>query len=155
MERTRQVAEASQFVIWLMDGTKPLESQKAPDWHLTGKLLEVVNKADAIQADNAHKGLCISALTGEGIQELKTAMRTAVLSAPLETDEIAVASRHADLLAKAVESLKQARPFLASEEWELLAYHLREAVQDLRLITGEKVQYDALDTIFAKFCIGK
>lgn len=154
MERTRQAAESARLVVWLKDGTRPLAEQAWPDWKIQGKLLEVVNKCDAAPCNDSSE-IRISALTGQGIESLCSAMTDAVHSSTLENSDIAVAARHADLLLKAVDEIECALPNLEAEEWELLAFHLREAVQSLRLITGEVVQYDVLDTIFSKFCIGK
>jgi tRNA modification GTPase len=38
---------------------------------------------------------------------------------------------------------------------DLAAVHLREAVHQMGLITGETASEDMLDRIFADFCIGK
>ena len=99
--------------------------------------------------------MLISALTGAGIEELYSAMTEAVLSGDADNTEIAVASRHAELLQRGAAEISSALPALESGEWELLAYHLREALRELRGITGEVVSFDVLDTIFSKFCIGK
>lgn len=163
MERTRDSVESAQLVLWLMDATRPLEEQAMPsDWKLSGTLLQVLNKADLESGTSQEMGaqggptwMLISALTGAGIEELYSAMTEAVLSGDAENTEIAVASRHAELLQRGAEELASALPALESGEWELLAYHLREALRELRGITGEVVSFDVLDTIFSRFCIGK
>ena len=166
MERTRDSVESAQLVLWLMDGTRPLEEQAMPaDWKLSGTLLQVVNKADleggagasskGMQGQGGSAIMLISALTGAGIEELYSAMTEAVLSGDAENTEIAVASRHAELLQRSAAEISSALPALESGEWELLAYHLREALRELRGITGEVVSFDVLDTIFSRFCIGK
>ena len=71
------------------------------------------------------------------------------------TGEIAVAARHAALLAEASEALSPVGGLLAGGQWELAALELRRAVQALGRMVGREVEPDVLETIFHRFCIGK
>ena len=64
--------------------------------------------------------------------------------------------RHCDLLQRALSSLDDLEHSLArGEGLDLLAIDLSEAIAALGEITGEQASAQLLETIFARFCIGK
>lgn len=150
MERARAAAGEADLVIWLSDAASP---QKWPGWNVRGVVLPVYNKLDL--CDKKPAGLCISALTGQGMNELLAAMEDAVLGKCQGDSDIAVAARHAALLDEAASSLRMALEPLQCEAWELAAVCLRSAIMSLGKITGKTATPDVLDAIFSKFCIGK
>ncbi|MBM18242.1 MAG: tRNA uridine-5-carboxymethylaminomethyl(34) synthesis GTPase MnmE, partial [Epsilonproteobacteria bacterium] len=55
-----------------------------------------------------------------------------------------------------LEQLKKIVPMLEHPvEYELVAYHLREALQSLSEVTGRSVSEAAMDKVFKQFCVGK
>lgn len=151
MERAKLAAAEGDLVIWLSDATAPKEW---PGWKVRGTVLTVYNKADLCK--DRPDGLCISALTGEGMDALLAAMEEAALGKCQHHDsDIAVAARHAVLLDEAADALRMALPPLREAAWELAAVGLRSAIMSLGKITGKTATPDVLDTIFSKFCIGK
>ena len=90
-----------------------------------------------------------------GIDSLLQAMEEAVLPQTPQESDFAVAARHADLLERSADSLREATPWLASEAWELASVPVRSAIAALGQITGTHAPPDVLDTIFSRFCIGK
>ncbi|MBQ7177010.1 MAG: tRNA uridine-5-carboxymethylaminomethyl(34) synthesis GTPase MnmE [Victivallales bacterium] len=151
MERAKTAAAAADLVIWLSDATAPREW---PGWNVRGTVLTVYNKMDLCK--DKPDGLCISALTGQGMDALLAAMEEAALGKCQHHDnDIAVAARHAVLLEEAAEALRMALPPLQESAWELAAVGLRSAIMSLGKITGKTATPDVLDTIFSKFCIGK
>ena len=96
----------------------------------------------------------VSALTGEGIEELLHQILALVLGEDIGNEEIVIAeARHHDALTRAIESLSRAQSQLKAPT--LMASDLRDAVNALGEITGETVGEEILDRIFQKFCIGK
>ncbi len=149
--RTEAAAADADLVIWMSDIREPVEW---PGWNIRGKVLCVYNKADISEVNR--EGVCISALTGEGMEALYSAMEEAVLGRKAGGDgDIAVAARHAALLTEAAGAIRTAIPHILLETWELGAIELRNAISALGQITGKTVVPDVLDTIFSKFCIGK
>jgi tRNA modification GTPase len=64
--------------------------------------------------------------------------------------------RHKDALERAERSLAQAlRDMAAGVPDDFVTIHLTTSLNALGEITGETVQEDLLETIFANFCIGK
>ena len=102
--------------------------------------------------------LSISALTGTGIKELKTLVRTELIgSEGLEEQPVLVTRvRHKEAIAEAIDLLTLTAQGL-EEEWseDLLAANLRAALEALGLISGRSVSEEIINEIFTQFCIGK
>ncbi len=100
----------------------------------------------------------ISSVTGEGIEDLKEAMKNAVLgSREIDTSGLLVtSSRHRDALQKTKHHVESALNALETGiTGDFLAIDLRSALHQLGSITGEITTEDLLDSIFSRFCIGK
>jgi len=99
-----------------------------------------------------------SALTGEGIPELKTRiLEIAAPSRDLGTEgEFITNLRHQELLKDSLQALAKARH--ATElhvPHEMLLLDLYEALRPLDEITGATYVDDVLEIIFSTFCVGK
>ncbi len=99
----------------------------------------------------------VSALTGEGLDELKQAVREAALGRGHESPAVLITNvRHRDALTKTDASLERAIACAThGEPLELTAFELREALSYVGEITGETCTEEILDEIFSRFCIGK
>ena len=99
----------------------------------------------------------VSALTGEGVDELRRALRRCLVGAgPLE-DPIITDARHAGALEQALAALGRAAAGRTASGFteELVLEDLREAMSSMGEITGEFTTEDLYDRIFSTFCIGK
>ena len=100
----------------------------------------------------------ISALTGEGMEDLQLAIRDLVLlgGAGDGASNIAPNLRHTLALSAASESFKKALHNIKSDlPLEIIAEDLTSGLEALGEITGEQSNEELLDTIFSRFCIGK
>jgi len=102
--------------------------------------------------------LSISAVTGDGIDALKQAIKSSLISdESLEAEEVVITSaRHKAALDKTIESLVHSIESIkvgASEE--IIAVDMRLALDHIGEITGETSSEDVLNHIFSSFCIGK
>jgi len=100
----------------------------------------------------------VSARTGEGIEPLKKAIRTAVFEQDVDlTNNLFISNRRqAELLEISAQNLHTAREGLEMElPPELPAQDLMEAYRTLGEVIGETYEDDLLDKIFSEFCIGK
>jgi tRNA modification GTPase len=136
-------------------------------WPAQTPLIEVRNKVDLLEhataATCAHRdategrtppdAVRVSALTGEGLEELRHALAARVGYFPAE-HALAARRRHLDALRRAREAVKRSAPALAAGI-ELAAEELRLAQRALGEVTGEFTSEDLLAEIFASFCIGK
>jgi tRNA modification GTPase len=170
IRRTRERLAQADLVLYLVDGSQPLSPE---DCEALGELagrrgLAVVNKVDLpqglSQADlrqaTALPVVRLSALTGEGIDDLKRAMLDLALGGSLKaTGEMVTQARHHEHLQSCLGYLGQARELLApggpAPAWELVALELKEAIRELGEITGQEVGDEVLERIFGEFCLGK
>lgn len=126
--------------------------------HGQGRALAVGNKCDLPHEAAEVSLLEVSALGGQGIEELRRAIIGA-LAPPggLEQETGFVTSlRHAQLLKEAVASLEKAREAAAAGiPHEMLLLDLYGALTPVDAITGATTADDILNRIFTTFCIGK
>ena len=121
------------------------------------RVLHVHNKVDALAGEVLVQGLQVSALTGEGIDDLRRELLDRAGWEALPEGTYIARARH-------VRALQQARAHLQAAMLhadprapvlELLAEELRLAHQALASITGDYTADDLLGAIFSRFCIGK
>lgn len=165
IERSVSSITAAQIVLWLCDAEQPLAEQTYPYTleEAPAPVIQVINKCDKLSewpaeesAPNKTDAVHISAVKGKGVEKLFDAIETAVWNNPHPTEpETAVSARHAALLDTAEEEIKEGLAHCQAENWELLAVHLRSAVDAVGRITGQTASPDVLENIFARFCIGK
>ena len=118
----------------------------------------VFNKSDlpASPSTSAVEGLRVCALTGDGLDSLRAALRAAAGLGEEATTTVLARRRHLDALARARSHLDEGvRQLDAHRAGELLAEELRLAQNALGEITGKVSSDDLLGEIFASFCIGK
>lgn len=175
VERSRRAIAQADLVLLVVDGSESLEARDRAIADLVGDrtALLVVNKSDLpAVADpaalwdllppsprRAGGGVVpMSALTGEGLDALESAMTEAVLGGQVLASDAALVTnpRHQEALARAAASLASAERALAGGlPLDCVSIDVTEAVSALGEITGETVTEDLLDSIFSRFCLGK
>jgi tRNA modification GTPase len=99
-----------------------------------------------------------SAVTGQGIEELRSALVRAVEGGSVDRQVAGpvLTARHRAALEEAAVTLARAgRVARRGGAGELAAASLREALESLAAIVGERAGPDVLDLVFSRFCIGK
>ena len=134
------------------------------------RLLVVANKVDAFttkpELDSAMASLCtiaarsvvaVSALTGEGLPALRTAIHTKLTQELPDQDTAIITSlRQHVALTSATNSLAAAHTALRlALPQEILLLDLHSALAALDDLTGATTADDILHRIFSTFCIGK
>ena len=122
--------------------------------------LRVCNKCDLLQAPpprDAEDEIWISAVTGAGIERLRSRLLELAGGEPGAESTFIARERHLQALARADSGLVAAQACLlqGNAALELLAEELRLAQQALGEITGEMTADALLGEIFSRFCIGK
>ncbi|NDE04023.1 MAG: tRNA uridine-5-carboxymethylaminomethyl(34) synthesis GTPase MnmE, partial [Flavobacteriia bacterium] len=168
IERSQQKIEQAKIVLCLADSGDLTNLQETQEWvesllglHPDKHILLVQNKADLTTAPNLNpqeEVLQISALTGNGISDLKDKLVKLVLGDFSIQDETIVSNaRHHAALQLTAAALDRAQAGLDGQTTaDFIAMDIREAMRQLGHITGQiDVDTDILGTIFSKFCIGK
>ena len=149
MERARAELERAAVQVWVTDATAPLSGPQG-DW------LVVTNKCDLRPGGG---GLEVSAKTGAGLDRLREAILERVRGtgqARASSGEVVITHRrHAELLASAAGAFARAAENAGRVPLEILGYDLAEGARALEQVVGRGVDDALLDTIFARFCIGK
>jgi len=120
--------------------------------------LVVANKCDLVARVSRPAQLCVSALTGEGIPELRQAILDGVApKGAFEQETGFITSlRHEQLLRESAGYLEKARDAVAANiPHEMLLLDLYAALRPIDAITGATTADDILNRIFSTFCIGK
>jgi tRNA modification GTPase len=154
LRRALRRAEEAEIKLFVFDTGRPSEAGGASAWPGPDTLL-VANKVDLAPRTGATVPaghFPVSALTGEGINALLTALGERVAQSYRTEAPVLTRARHRQSLEEAKASLRRA---LAATLPELRAEDLRLALRRLGQITGVVDVEDLLDVIFRDFCIGK
>ncbi len=157
IERSYRMMADADVTLIVVDVSEPArDDDKELIARVHGKRLVVGNKCDlGVRRADA---LAVSALTGEGIAELRRAIIDTIAPRGQIEQEggFITALRHEQLLKESREALNQARNAAsAGIPHEMLLLDLYSALRALDAITGATTADDILNRIFSTFCIGK
>jgi tRNA modification GTPase len=161
IERSFQMMADADLTLVVLDASEPLlgaDRELIERASQSGRSLVVLNKVDKADAVDAVPGSRVSALTGEGIGELRAQILAMI--APGETRDqeegFITSLRHEQLLRETREALADARNAVNNRiPHEMLLLDLYRALRPIDAITGATTADDILNRIFSTFCIGK
>ncbi|MDR2696729.1 MAG: tRNA uridine-5-carboxymethylaminomethyl(34) synthesis GTPase MnmE [Deltaproteobacteria bacterium] len=167
----RRCVEEADLILFVLDGhegrtqeDQALLEECAPD-----RVLLVWNKSDLARpdagfpsgSDGQSRMVCVSARTGEGLDDLAAEVRRMVLrrsgsDGSLRADGVSPNLRQAGALSRALDELDVcARDIQSGLPYDICALRLDTAGAALAGITGLDGSDALLDRIFSTFCIGK
>jgi len=166
---TEQKLSEADFLLVVIDQSRPLNQD---DFNIIAqsqgkKALVVINKIDLPSkiSEAAKKKIFsglptvnISALTGQGIENLRTAVRDCILGSDIDMTSFDVSPnlRHREALIESNQSFKNAARNIEEEApMEIIAMELKSGLDALGKIIGETTSEDVLHSIFSQFCLGK
>jgi tRNA modification GTPase len=159
IERTYQAIVDSDLALVVVDLTSPIApADEALIARAGVRSLVVANKCDLSSALAPAGAIRVSALTGEGIPELRDAILDSVAPKGVFEQETGFLTslRHEQLLRESVHYLQKARAAVAASiPHEMLLLDLYTALRPIDAITGATTADDILNRIFSTFCIGK
>lgn len=158
IEYSKQSLDEADLVLFVYDATQGItEEDKEVLELLKGKkYILIANKSDIAEKKSDNDSVYISALTGEGVNELKQELTKKVCDINPESLDFVTNTRQQECLRKAKASIEQA--LLASqlrELQDLISIDVKAAILALDELTGELITDDILNNIFDHFCIGK
>lgn len=148
IEKAKTAIRTADIVLFITDGTDVFSAE------YSGKLITVFNKCD-IKKPSGRYDIAVSAVTGEGIENLKKLMASAALGGSTLDESYIVEERHYSALVRARAALGEAVKNVEEKTPDLIAVDLREAWSALGEITGETANEEIINQIFSKFCVGK
>ena len=161
MRRARAELERADLALVVVDAREPTSGLDAigPALDAVPQRIVVHNKADLLSTgkEEGEGVIRVSALTGQGLDELHAALRQLAAGAGQDAvdGEFSARARQVDELRLAREHARAAAAELVVERMELAAEELRLAHAALGRITGAVDADQLLGHIFASFCIGK
>jgi tRNA modification GTPase len=164
---TKQKLAQADFLLIVIDRSVPLnqDDMKLISHCLGRKALIVINKIDLpsalddISPLEGFPSVSMSALTGEGVDDLKKAIVDSLVGegdTDVTSSRVAPNLRHKEALMKALEFFKGAS--LGARQnapLEIMALDLRSGLDSLGEIIGESASDEVLERIFSSFCLGK
>jgi len=166
---TRKRLAKADFLLVVIDQSRPLAQDDLNIIaHSQGKkALIVINKIDLPckinrEAEQRAFGgmpvVRISALTGQGLDQLRKAIKDCIVEGEpdLSSSQAAPNLRHREALSDALQFFKDAG--LKTREgapMEIVALEFSSGLDALGGITGKTTSEDVLDRIFSRFCLGK
>lgn len=157
VEYSKQSLNEADVVLFVYDVSQGIqaEDKEILDLIQDKNYIKIANKCD-LSIERKEDVVYISALTGEGVEDLKKTLTKKVCDIEPENLEFVTNSRQQVCLNRAKTALEQA--LLAAQVRELqdlISIDVKSAILALDEITGELITDDILDNIFDHFCIGK
>jgi tRNA modification GTPase len=155
-----ELADADLVLLVVESGSRADGLERLADLPVAAARLRIVNKIDLDgtpprrEQRDGITTIALSARTGEGLDLLRTELRTLALGGEAE-GVFSARARHVLALERARTHLAAARVALANATPELVAEDLRGVHEALGEITGAFTSEDLLGAIFSSFCIGK
>jgi len=170
IEIARAAALEADLVLFVVDGSAEISREAADEISRIDaeKTLCVLNKSDlgvrispeeARERLGARDAIAVSALAHKGLEDLRAWIFEKAIgrsARDLDRERIAVNARQAAALREADEALSRLEAAVdEAAPAEILSVETRCALDALGEVTGRRMSAGLLDTIFAKFCIGK
>ena len=157
IEYSKQSLAEADLVLFVYDSAqgRQLEDEEIYDLVKDKNHIVIANKSDLSQ-ERLDGVVYLSALTGEGVQELKQTLTEKVCGIEPENIEYVTNTRQQSCLSRAKLSLEQALLGARVHELQdLIFIDVKSSLLALDELTGELITDEILDNIFDNFCIGK
>ena len=169
IEKSREIANTADLVIAIFDSSKELSEEDLEILKIAKnkKSIILLNKTDLqpiLDENNERfkelesKVIKISALNNTGLEELYKEISNLfnLNQINLDNDLIITNVRHKNLICKAINNINEVRKTINNKmPLDIIAIFIKNILEDLGNITGEVVDENIINEIFAKFCLGK
>ncbi|HAR85407.1 MAG TPA: tRNA uridine-5-carboxymethylaminomethyl(34) synthesis GTPase MnmE [Clostridium sp.] len=167
VERSRAKINDADLIILILDSSNELteEDKEIINYISNKKYMILLNKSDLnskitqrdLENINCTNIYNISAKTGEGIDEVRTAIKDMFFKGEISTNNVIITNtRHKEALLRAYECIESAINTLNyTFAIDLASIDIRNAWTFLGEITGDSLEENIIDKIFKDFCLGK
>lgn len=168
VDRARRAAGDADLIIFVVDGSRPLdESDREIMDFIRGRKsiillnksdLEIVVGKDELEGMSGQKVIPVSTKEEQGIEELEQEIKRLFYRGELKfNDQVYITNvRHKEALEQTLRSLMMVKRSIEDcMPEDFYSIDLMDAYEQLGLITGEAVDDDLVNEIFARFCMGK
>lgn len=167
VEKSKEKIEEADLVILMLDRSRQLddEDKEIIEYIKDKKYVVLLNKCDLEGSMNEaelknlkpESIIRTSAKNSNGLKELKNLIKDMFFKGEVSAEDVYVANnRHKEALYNAKSNIESAIDTLnMTFAIDLASIDLRSAWTNLGQITGESLQEDIIDKIFAEFCLGK
>ncbi len=169
VQRSREALACADLALWVVDGSEPLTPQDLAVAALVQdrRTIVAMNKADlparltpeAVQAlAPSAPVVSVAARDARGLEVLEAQLLQVIRPELGGNGDVPLVThlRHQQALRETLEAVRRARVALDDQvSPDLVAVEVREALDQLGMITGETANDELLATIFSQFCIGK
>lgn len=161
--KSREAMADADLVLLVVDATAPpYPEDEATIASLTDRpFLVARNKSDLVPAPSPahadHTTIATSALTGEGVVQLRAAILNHVSAGAPTTESALITNlRQQHAISGALAAIRRAHVAASADiPHEMILIDLHEALRSLDSLTGATTADDILSLIFSRFCIGK
>ena len=169
IEKSREIANTADLVIAIFDSSKELSEEDLEILNIAKnkKSIILLNKIDLSSVldennekikETGSKVIKISVLNNTGIEELYNEIINLFNLNQINLDnELTITNvRHKNLISKAIKNINEVRKTINDKmPLDIVAIFIKNILEDLGNITGEVVDENIINEIFAKFCLGK
>ena len=165
IRKSKEALADADLVLVVLDSSEPAEAEDHRLLALVAQRIGILveNKVDKISSQfqvpsSQLPSVRVSALTGEGVPELRAEILRQVGAGQQATDETGFLTnaRHQGLVSDALAGLDAATIAVYGKvPHEMVLLDLYSALRPLDEITGATTNDDILNLIFSRFCIGK
>ncbi len=163
VERSRRAMDEAMLVIAVVDGSGEVTAEDIAIVRRAERAAHavlVVSKKDIARTElaleTALPRVAVSAVTGEGIDELERAIAAMFPLPCVPAGEILTNARQADAVARAAEYIDAALGAMrAGETPDIVLTETEGAMAALGELTGRSIREDVTERIFSRFCVGK
>jgi tRNA modification GTPase len=155
IERTREQLHGADVVLHLTEaGATATQTGSATFPGVPAeKVVAVVSKADQLTR-KVTRELAVSALTGEGLEELRATVLDRLAGVEDHTG-VPIRERHRQGLEELSDGMERAGQALEGGQLEVAAAEIQAGIGAAGGLLGEGITEEVLDEIFSAFCIGK
>ncbi len=163
VDRSKDALSDSDLILFIYDinqGIKDEDSIILEEAQKKAKpIIKIANKSDLSNNNSISiEDISTSALTGNGIEEIKQSIKDTTLgdNFKVQRDEVYINMRHQECLNKALKHINLSIDAVKQDEMQdLISIDIKAALLALDEIVGEVVAEEIIDHIFSQFCVGK